>query len=217
MRVTPIDATLADTAAFCEAYGVELDESANCIVVAGTRGEVTTYAACMVLATTRLDVNGTVRRLLGARRASFAPMDDAVALTGMEYGGITPIGLPDDWALLIDARVAALPSAIVGAGIRGAKLSLPGRPRGTPGAQVIDELGREVPPPDPRPLPREGGALVASRSHTTLRPILAARAKVAHLVARPTKRPSRHLAASDRAVRRGCRGCRSPARTSSTG
>lgn len=146
VRVTPIDATLADTAAFCEAYGVELDESANCIVVAGTRGEATTYAACMVLATTRLDVNGTVRRLLGARRASFAPMDDAVALTGMEYGGITPIGLPDDWALLIDARVAALPSAIVGAGIRGAKLSLPGGVLAAlPGAQVIDDLGREIP------------------------------------------------------------------------
>ena len=146
VRVTPIDATLADTAAFCAAYGVALDASANCIVVAGTRGEVTTYAACMVLATTRLDVNGTVRRLLGARRASFAPMDDAVALTGMEYGGITPIGLPDDWALLIDARVAALPSAIVGAGIRGAKLSLPGSVLAAlPGAQVIDELGREIP------------------------------------------------------------------------
>ena len=175
VRVTPIDATLADTAAFCAAYGVELDESANCIVVAGTRGEVTTYAACMVLATTRLDVNGTVRRLLGARRASFAPMDDAVALTGMEYGGITPIGLPDDWALLIDARVAALPSAIVGAGIRGAKLSLPGSVLAAlPGAQVIDELGREIP---------------VTPEHVELA----------------------------RAVRRGCRGCRSPARTSSTG
>src|SRR5690349_9774091 len=118
VRVTPIDASLADTAAFCEAYGVGMDEGANCIVVAGSRGETTTYAACMVLGTTRADVNGVVRKLLEARRASFAPMDDAVARTGMEYGGITPIGLPADWVILVDSRVAELPHAIVGAGIR---------------------------------------------------------------------------------------------------
>jgi prolyl-tRNA editing enzyme YbaK/EbsC (Cys-tRNA(Pro) deacylase) len=146
VRVTPIEATLADTAAFCEAYGVEMDEGANCIVVAGTRGDVTTFAACLVLGTTRADVNGVVRRLLGARRASFAPMADAVTLTGMEYGGITPIGLPADWAILVDARVAELPAAIVGAGIRGAKLSLPGRVLAAlPNAQVIEGLAREVP------------------------------------------------------------------------
>ena len=146
VRVTPIDASLADTASFCEAYGVGMDEGANCIVVAGTRGEVTTYAACLVLGTTRLDVNGVVRRLLGARRASFAPMDDAVALTGMEYGGITPIGLPDDWSILVDARVAALTWAIVGAGIRGAKLSVPGAVLGAlPHAEVVEGLAREVP------------------------------------------------------------------------
>ena len=92
--VAPIDPGLADTAAFCEAYGVGLDESANCVIVAGRRGEVTRYAACIVLATTRADVNGVVRRRLDVRKASFAPMDDAVQLTGMEYGGITPIGLP---------------------------------------------------------------------------------------------------------------------------
>ena len=105
--VAPIDAELADTAAFCEAYGVALDESANCVIVAGRRGEVTRYAACVVLATTRADVNGVVRKLLDARKASFAPMDDAVELTGMEYGGITPIGLPADWPILVDARVVA--------------------------------------------------------------------------------------------------------------
>ncbi|WP_243074400.1 YbaK/EbsC family protein [Microbacterium sp. SS28] len=146
VRVTPIDASLADTAAFCEAYGVGMDEGANCIVVAGTRGETTTYAACLVLGTTRLDVNGTVRRLLGARRASFAPMDDAVALTGMEYGGITPIGLPEDWMILVDPRVAELAAGIVGAGIRGAKLSVPGAVLAAlPHAQVVDGLAREVP------------------------------------------------------------------------
>ena len=145
VRVTPIDPTLADTAAFCEAYGVGMDEGANCIVVAGTRGETTTYAAVLVLGTTRADVNGIVRRFLGARRASFAPMDDAVALTGMEYGGITPIGLPADWSILVDAKVAELPWAIVGAGIRGAKLSVPGAVLAAlPGAQVIEGLGRQV-------------------------------------------------------------------------
>ena len=146
VHVTPIDPTLADTAAFCEAYGVGMHEGANCIVVAGTRGDVTTYAACLVLGTTRADVNGIVRKRLGARRASFAPMDDAVALTGMEYGGITPIGLPPDWEILVDSRVAALPTAIVGAGIRGAKLSLPGSVLAAlPGAEVVEGLARDVP------------------------------------------------------------------------
>src|ERR1044072_8891342 len=102
--VAPIDPELADTAAFCEAYDVGLDVSANCVIVAGRRGEVTRDAACIVLATTRADVNGVVRRYLDARKASFAPMDDAVRLTGMEYGGITPIGLPPSWAILGDSR-----------------------------------------------------------------------------------------------------------------
>ena len=147
VQAAEIDATLADTAAFCAAYGVGPDVSANCVIIAGTRGEVTRYAACLVLATTRLDVNGVVRRLLDARKASFAPMDDAVRLSGMEYGGITPVGIPSDWALLLDARVAALPSAIVGSGIRGSKLRLPGSVLAAlPGAQVVEGLAREVEP-----------------------------------------------------------------------
>jgi prolyl-tRNA editing enzyme YbaK/EbsC (Cys-tRNA(Pro) deacylase) len=145
VAVAPIDPALADTAAFCAAYGVTLDVSANCVVIAGTRGEVTRYAACVVLATTRLDVNGVVRRLLDARKASFAAMDDAVALSGMEYGGITPVGLPADWALYLDTRVVALPSAIVGSGIRGSKLQLPGAVlEALPGAETIDGLAREI-------------------------------------------------------------------------
>ncbi|MCW2528687.1 MAG: hypothetical protein JWM76_3547, partial [Pseudonocardiales bacterium] len=84
-----IDAELADTAAFCARYDVAMADSANCVVIAGRRGDVTTYAACVVLATTRADVNGLVRKRLDARKASFAPMADAVALTSMEYGGIT--------------------------------------------------------------------------------------------------------------------------------
>ena len=142
VEVAAIDPELADTEAFCAAYGVLLEESANCVIVAARRGEQTTYAACMVLATTKADVNSLVRKHLGARKASFAPMDAAVELTGMEYGGITPIGLPADWPILVDAAVAAAPVAVVGSGIRGSKLWLPGAAlAGLPGAEVLDGLG----------------------------------------------------------------------------
>lgn len=123
--VAEIDPALADTAAFCEAYQVGLEVSANCVVVAGRRGGETTYAACMVLATMRADVNGAIRRRLGARKASFAPMDDAVELTAMEYGGITPIGLPTDWPVLVDRAVVEAGVVIVGSGLRRSKLALP--------------------------------------------------------------------------------------------
>jgi prolyl-tRNA editing enzyme YbaK/EbsC (Cys-tRNA(Pro) deacylase) len=141
--VAPIDADLADTAAFCEAYQVGLDVSANCVVVAGKREGQTRYAACMVLATTRADVNSVVRKLLNARKASFAPMDDAVRLTGMEYGGITPIGLPADWPIFIDARVNATPHVIVGSGVRHSKIALPGAALADlPNATVVEDLAR---------------------------------------------------------------------------
>jgi prolyl-tRNA editing enzyme YbaK/EbsC (Cys-tRNA(Pro) deacylase) len=121
----PIDPDLADTAAFCERYGVEMLDSANCVVIAGRRGEVTSYAACVVLATTRADVNGIVRRRLEARKASFAPMQDAVRLTGMEFGGITPIGLPTTWPVLVDAAVLTREIVVIGSGLRRSKLALP--------------------------------------------------------------------------------------------
>lgn len=141
--VAEIDPELADTAAFCERYGVGLEESANCVVVAGRRGGEVRLAACMVLATTRADVNGLVRRHLEARRASFAPLDEAVAETGMEYGGITPIGLPVDWPLLVDAAVAASPRVVAGSGLRRSKLTLPGKALSDlPNAVVLDGLGR---------------------------------------------------------------------------
>ncbi|WP_142106431.1 YbaK/EbsC family protein [Pseudonocardia cypriaca] len=141
--VAEIDPGLADTAQFCAAYSSPLDGSANCVVVAGRRGEDTRYAACLVLATTRADVNGLVRKRLNARKASFAPMDDAVELTGMEYGGITAIGLPDGWPLLVDSAVAAAPAVVIGSGIRGSKLALPGELAARlPGAEVVDGLGR---------------------------------------------------------------------------
>ncbi|MFT4219323.1 MAG: YbaK/EbsC family protein [Microbacterium sp.] len=141
--VAEIDAGLADTAAFCAHYGVAAEDSANCVVVKGKRGGEVRFAACMVLATTRADVNGIVRKRLDVRSASFAPMDEAVALTGMEYGGITPIGLPEGWPILVDAAVAASPGVVIGAGVRGAKLFLPGPGLASlPGAEVIEGLGR---------------------------------------------------------------------------
>jgi prolyl-tRNA editing enzyme YbaK/EbsC (Cys-tRNA(Pro) deacylase) len=143
--VAEIDPALADTAAFCAAYGVPMDGSANCVVVAGRRGGAVRHAACLVLATTRADVNGIVRRRLDARKASFAPMDDAVALTGMEYGGITPLGLPEGWPLLVDAAVTAARAVVVGSGLRGSKLVLPGAlAAALPGAEVVEGLGRPV-------------------------------------------------------------------------
>ncbi len=124
--VAVIDPELADTAAFCAKYGSPLDASANCVVVAGKRSGEERFAACLVLATTRADVNGIVRRQLDVRKASFAPTDRAVELTGMAYGGITPIGLPDGWPLMIDSVVAQAPELVIGSGIRGSKLLVPG-------------------------------------------------------------------------------------------
>jgi prolyl-tRNA editing enzyme YbaK/EbsC (Cys-tRNA(Pro) deacylase) len=120
--VSAIDPDLADTAAFCEHYDIGLDISANCVVVEARRAERVWFAACVVLATTRADVNGIVRKHIGARRISFASMDGAVSQTGMEHGGITPIGLPTDWPVLIDLNVIDQPRVIVGSGIRGSKL-----------------------------------------------------------------------------------------------
>jgi prolyl-tRNA editing enzyme YbaK/EbsC (Cys-tRNA(Pro) deacylase) len=139
--VAQIDPSVADTAAFCERYRVPLEQSANCVVVAGRRGERSMLAACVVLATTRADVNGTVRRRLDARKASFAPMELAVAETGMEYGGITPIGLPAGWPIYVDARVVSAGHVIVGSGVRRSKLVLPGSSLAKlPGAEVIEGL-----------------------------------------------------------------------------
>jgi prolyl-tRNA editing enzyme YbaK/EbsC (Cys-tRNA(Pro) deacylase) len=140
--VAAIDPDLADTAAFCEAYGSPLSASANCVVVAGKRAGEERFAACMVLATTRADVNGVVRKRLDVRKASFAPMDTAVELTGMAYGGITPVGLPG-WPLLVDAAVAEAPELVIGSGIRGSKLLVPGSLLASlPQAEVVEGLGR---------------------------------------------------------------------------
>src|ERR1022692_1449119 len=141
--VAEIDPELADTAAFCERYGVPPSESANCVVVAGRRDGETRFAACVVLASTRADVNGIVRRQLDVRKASFAAVDLAVEQTQMEYGGITPVGLPAHWPVFVDAAVAAAPRVVVGSGVRRSKLALPGEVLGRlPGALVLEGLGR---------------------------------------------------------------------------
>lgn len=137
--VSAIDPNLADTAAFCEHYDIGLDMSANCVVVEAKRAERVWYAACLVLATTRADVNGIVRKHLGARKISFASMDTAVSLTGMEYGGITPIGLPADWPLLVDQNVIDQERVVIGSGIRGSKLlASPAVLASLPGADVLE-------------------------------------------------------------------------------
>jgi prolyl-tRNA editing enzyme YbaK/EbsC (Cys-tRNA(Pro) deacylase) len=124
--VAAIDPGLADTAAFCEHYGISMTDGANCVIVHARRGERTWYAAVLVRGADRADVNGVVRRRLDARKLSFAPMDDAVELTGMEYGGITPVGLPADWPILVDESVASHERLIIGSGIRGSKLLVTG-------------------------------------------------------------------------------------------
>ncbi|SHM97926.1 YbaK/EbsC family protein [Cryptosporangium aurantiacum] len=143
VEVAAIDPSDADTEAFCARYGEPLGESANCVVVAGKRGGVLKYAACLVLATTRADINGLVRRHLDVRKVSFAPLDEVVAATGMAYGGVTPLGLPADWPVLIDAAVAAGESLVIGSGLRESKLRLGGSTLAAlPTAEVLEGLGR---------------------------------------------------------------------------
>ncbi|MBM6405955.1 YbaK/EbsC family protein [Phycicoccus sp. CSK15P-2] len=125
-EVAEIDPALADTAALCDAYDVAPGASANCVVVAAKRAGVTTYAAVVVLATHRADINGVVRRHLGARKISFAPHDDAVGLTRMEFGGITPVGLPDGWPVLVDDAVVDAGEVVIGSGLRRSKILVPG-------------------------------------------------------------------------------------------
>ncbi|PWH06390.1 hypothetical protein DEO23_05290 [Brachybacterium endophyticum] len=138
-EVAPIDPDLADTAAFCERYEVDLEASANCVVVLGRRGETQTYAAVMVLATDRADVNKRVRKHLGARKISFAEQGEVEHATAMTSGGITPVGLPEGWPILVDERVAASEALVIGGGVRGAKLLVSGAELSQlPGADVLD-------------------------------------------------------------------------------
>jgi prolyl-tRNA editing enzyme YbaK/EbsC (Cys-tRNA(Pro) deacylase) len=139
-EIVPCDPALADTAQFCEAYGYAPEDSANTIVVVG-KSDPPTYVACVVLATTRLDVNKAVRNRLGVRKASFADADATRALTGMEIGGVTAVGLPPDLPVWIDARVMTRPRIILGGGSRACKvLAPPQLLTALPNTEVVDAL-----------------------------------------------------------------------------
>lgn len=143
--VAAIDPQFADTEALCAEYGIPLEASANAVVVRGTRAGVERFAVCMTLAHRRVDVNGVVRRRLDARKASFAPMDVAVEATGMEYGGITPVGVPQDWPVWVDAAVAEANWLCIGSGIRGSKLFLTATDLlALPGAERVENLARDA-------------------------------------------------------------------------
>ena len=140
--VVEIDPAVADTAALVERHRVPAEASANCVVVTGRRSGEQRWAACVVLATNRADVNSVVRRRLDVRKASFASQQEAVARTGMEYGGITPLGLPADWPVLLDPAVATAPELVIGSGLRRSKLLGPGDVLARlPAAEVLDNLG----------------------------------------------------------------------------
>ena len=149
-ELIPCDPALADTAAFCAAYGYSPNDSANTIVVVG-KSDPPRYAACVVLATTRLDVNRAVRARLGVKRTSFASFEEARALTGMELGGVTVFGLPPDLPIWVDHRVMARPEIILGGGSRSWKVKAPPAILlALPGVEVVDDLALE-PPVEPPP------------------------------------------------------------------
>lgn len=141
--VIEVDPALADTADFCAHYGYPLETSGNCILVA-SRDEKPVMAACVVLATTKLDVNKRVRKLLGVRKLSFASPELTREVTGMEIGGVTPFGLPEDLPLWVDSRVQALDKVIVGAGSRSAKLAVPPAALAAVGAEFIEHLAVDL-------------------------------------------------------------------------
>ena len=143
VAVVEIDPELADTAAMSEAYDVPMAAGANCVVVAGRRAGEERVAACLVRADTRADVNTLVKKVLDVRKASFLSMDRAVEESGMEYGGITPVGLPAGWRVLVDPACLAIDVAVIGSGVRRSKLLVPGPLLGElPGAEVVEGLAR---------------------------------------------------------------------------
>jgi prolyl-tRNA editing enzyme YbaK/EbsC (Cys-tRNA(Pro) deacylase) len=139
-EIFPCDPALADTANFCAAYGFDPEDSANTILVIG-KSDPPVYAACVVLATTRLDVNRVVRQRLGTRKASFAPAEETRAITGMEIGGVTVFGLPPELPVWIDSRVMRRERIVLGGGSRSSKvIAAPEILRKLPRAEVVDDL-----------------------------------------------------------------------------
>ena len=145
-EVVPCNPDLADTAAFCATYGYRLDQSANAILVVG-KSDPRVYAVCLVLADTRLDVNGVVRRRFGVKKASFASAEETVEITGMQIGGVTPYGLPSELPIWIDSRIMACEQVIVGGGSRDRKLLVPPESLAAlPGAEVVADLAKPAEP-----------------------------------------------------------------------
>jgi prolyl-tRNA editing enzyme YbaK/EbsC (Cys-tRNA(Pro) deacylase) len=141
--VVEIDPALSDTAATQEAYALDARSLANCVIVSGKRAGDERIAACVISSSTRADINTVVRGRLDVRKASFLPRERAVELSGMEFGAITPIGLPAGWPVLVDAAVASTPLVIVGSGIRQSKLILPGSLFSQlPAFEIVEGLGR---------------------------------------------------------------------------
>lgn len=139
-EIMRIDPAYADTAAFCERYGVPLDNSANTIVVASKK-EPRQWAACVVKATTRLDVNHAVRRLMGVSKLSFASADETKAVTGMMIGGVTVLALPPDLPIYVDDKLTALDWVVLGGGSRSWKVkTTPEIFRRLPGATIVSGL-----------------------------------------------------------------------------
>jgi prolyl-tRNA editing enzyme YbaK/EbsC (Cys-tRNA(Pro) deacylase) len=144
--VFEIDPVYGDTEALCEHFGLPLEVMGNAVLVLGKRAGEERYACCMTLAHRRVDVNNVVRRKLDVRKASFAPMDYAVTVSGMEYGGITPVGLPADWPIWVDSKVAEVGQLCIGSGVRKSKLLLPGRALlDLPNSELVEELARDIP------------------------------------------------------------------------
>ena len=143
-EVIDCDPSFADTAEFCNHYGYSLDESANAILLEG-KAESPVYALCVVLATTRINVNKVARKRLGTRKASFASAEVTKSLTGMEIGGVTPVGLPDDLPIWIDNLVMEAPKVIIGAGSRDAKIYLaPENLLRFPNTHVVEGLSMPI-------------------------------------------------------------------------
>ncbi len=141
-EIVECDPDLADTAAFCDAYGYAPEDSANAIVVAG-KSDPPMFVMCLVLANCRLDVNKVVRKRMGVRKASFASADQTVELTAMQIGGVTPFGTSTELPLWIDAAVMEREQLIIGGGSRDRKLLVPPATlAGHPGAEVVDGLAR---------------------------------------------------------------------------
>ncbi len=142
-EVIEIDPAFADTAVFWEPYGFPIDKSGNTIIVASKK-EPKLYVACVVLATTRLDVNKRVRKLMGVSKASFASTEEMNALTGMEVGGVTPFSLPEGMPLYVDSRIMELDWVILGGGGRDRKLKISPEVFYKIGAEFIEELALTI-------------------------------------------------------------------------